>query len=223
MDIVSLITFLPLFGVIALLFFPAGYAAAQQTGILRAEIDYRAIDPQPVSVTEGIEVIDFFWYGCPHCYTFEPAINNWVETRKPANVRFVRIPAMWNNLLVLHAQLFFTEEILARNGSIKNPEQFRNAVFEEYHRRGNRLTSEASIQKLFERFGVGADEFARTWSSFEVDQKMRVANDLARRYSIASVPAIIVNGKYRTGVAEVGNNQKWLELVDELIVRESAR
>jgi len=184
----------------------------------------RLVPTQPtVGGADKIEVAEFFWYGCPHCYTFEPAINNWVETRKPANVRFVRIPAMWNNLLVLHAQLFFTEEILARNGSIKNPEQFRNAIFEEYHRRGNRLTSEASIQKLFERFGVGADEFARTWSSFEVDQKMRVANDLARRYSIASVPAIIVNGKYRTGVAEVGNNQKWLELVDELIVRESAR
>jgi len=199
-------------------------AATHEWQFREGEHYTRLVPTQPtVGGADKIEVAEFFWYGCPHCYTFEPAINNWVENRKPANVRFVRIPAMWNNLLVLHAQLFFTEEILARSGSIENPEQFRNAVFEEYHRRGNRLTSEASIQKLFERFGVSADEFTRTWNSFEVDQKMRVANDLARRYSIASVPAIIVNGKYRTGVAEVGNNQTWLELVDELIVRESAR
>jgi thiol:disulfide interchange protein DsbA len=184
----------------------------------------RLVPTQPtVGGADKIEVAEFFWYGCPHCYTFEPAINGWAENRKPANVRFVRMPAMWNGLLVLHAQLFFTEEILVRNGVIENPEEFRNAVFEEYHRRGNRLTSENSIQKLFERFGVSADQFSRTWNSFEVDQKMRVASDLARRYSISSVPAIIVNGKYRTGAAEAGNNERWLDLVDELILRESAR
>jgi thiol:disulfide interchange protein DsbA len=184
----------------------------------------RLVPTQPtVGGADKIEVAEFFWYGCPHCYTFEPAINDWVENSKPANVRFVRIPAMWNGLLVLHARLFFTEEILVRNGTIENGDDFRNAVFEEYHRRGNRLTSEGSIQKLFERFGVSADEFARTWNSFEVDQKMRVAEDLARRYSIASVPAIVVNGKYRTGAAEAGGNRQWLDLVDELILRESAR
>jgi thiol:disulfide interchange protein DsbA len=184
----------------------------------------RLVPTQPtLGGADKIEVAEFFWYGCPHCYTFEPAINGWVEERKPANVRFVRIPAMWNGLLVMHAQLFYTEEILVRNGTITDAEGFRNAVFEEYHRRGNRLTSEASIQKLFERFGVSEEEFSRTWSSFEVNQKLRVADDLARRYSIASVPAIVVNGKYRTGAAEVGGNQSWLELIDELIVRESAR
>ena len=199
-------------------------AVAHEWQFREGEHYTRLVPTQPtVGGADKIEVAEFFWYGCPHCYTFEPAINNWVENRKPANVRFVRLPAMWNNLVVLHGRLFFTEEILGRNGTIENPAEFRNAVFEEYHRRGNRLTSESSIQKLFERFGVSADEFARTWNSFEVDQKMRVASDLARRYSVASVPAIVVNGKYRTGVAEVGNNQKWLELVDELIVRESAR
>jgi thiol:disulfide interchange protein DsbA len=184
----------------------------------------RLVPTQPtVGGADKIEVAEFFWYGCPHCFTFEPAINAWVEERKPANVRFVRIPAMWNGLLVLHGRLFYTEEILVRNGAIKDPEGFRNAVFEEYHRRGNRLATEGAIQSLFERFGVSADDFTRTWNSFEVDQKLRVADDLARRYSIASVPAIVVNGKYRTGAQEAGSNEKWLDLVDELIVRESAR
>jgi thiol:disulfide interchange protein DsbA len=186
---------------------------------------YRRLVPtQPtVGGADKIEVAEFFWYGCPHCYTFEPTINGWAANDKPANVRFVRIPAMWNGLLVLHARLFYAEEILARNGTIKEPEVFRDAVFEEYHRRGNRLASEGAIQKLFARFGVSEEEFSRTWNSFEVDQKLRVAQDLARRYSISSVPAIVVNGKYRTGAQEVGSNEKWMELVDELILRESAR
>ncbi len=184
----------------------------------------RLVPAQPtLGGADKIEVAEIFWYGCPHCYTFEPALNNWVENGKPADVRFVRIPAMWNGLLVLHAQLFYTEESLVRNGVIKDPEGFRNAVFEEYHRRGNRLASEEAIQRLFARFGVSEEDFTRTWSSFEVDQNMRKAADLNRRYSIASVPAIVVNGKYRTGAQEVGSNEKWLELVDELIVRESIR
>jgi len=184
---------------------------------------FRLVPTQPtVGGADKIEVAEFFWYGCPHCYTFEPLINGWAES-KPANIRFVRIPAMWNRILILHARLYYTEEILVRNGVIKDAVGFRDAVFQEYHRRGNRMTSEGAIQRLFERFGVSADEFSRTWNSFEVDQKLRVADDLARRYSIASVPAVVVNGKYRTGGQEAGNNDKWLEVIDELIARESAR
>jgi len=85
------------------------------------------------------------------------------------------------------------------------------------------MISEGAIQKLFARFGVSAEDFSRTWKSFEVDQKMRIADDLARRYSISSVPVIVVNGKYRTGAAEAGSYPKLPEVIDELIARESAR
>lgn len=183
----------------------------------------RLVPAQPtLGGADKIEVAEIFWYGCPHCYTFEPMVNSWAD-ELPATVRFVRIPAMWNGLLVLHAQLFYTEESLVRNGVIKDPEGFRTAVFEEYHRRGNRMTSEESIQRLFARFGVSEEQFAKTWNSFEVDQNMRKAADLNRRYSIASVPAIVVNGKYLTTAQEVGGNEEWLELVEELIDRESLR
>lgn len=184
----------------------------------------RLVPTQPTwGGADKIEVAEFFWYGCPHCYTFEPIINDWAENDKPANVRFVRIPAMWNGILVLHGRLFFTEQILVRNGLIEDPEGFRSAVFAEYHRRGNRLTSEGSIQALFARFGVSADEFTKAWNSFEVNQNLRKADDLARRYGIASVPAVVVNGKYRTGAQDAGGFQEWMELIDELILRESAR
>jgi thiol:disulfide interchange protein DsbA len=183
----------------------------------------RLVPTQPtVGGADKIEVAEFFYYQCPHCFTFDPIIKGWAET-KPANVRFVQVPTMWNQMLVLHGRMFYTNEVLARNGVIKDADAFNVAVYQEIHRRNNRLMSEAAIQKLFERFGVSADDFNATWNSFEVDQKMRVANDLARRYSIKSTPTIVVNGKYRTGGAEAGSYPKLLELIDELVARESIR
>ena len=185
----------------------------------------RLIPTQPtVGGADKIEVAAFFMFSCPHCYDMEPYINEWAKNKDP-NVRFVRVPATWNSLVRLHAQLYYTEEVLARNGVIKDPEAFHDAIFQEYHRRGNRMTSKDAIQQLFARFGnVSADDFERTWSSFEVDQKLRVADDLQRRYSIASVPAIVVNGKYRTDAGMAGNSYpKLMELIDELTVREGLR
>ena len=185
---------------------------------------YARLTPtQPtVGGADKIEVAEIFWYGCNHCYDFEPFINRWKESM-PANARFVRIPAIWNPLVRLHAQLYYTEEVLGKNGKFTDPEMFRAAVFAEYHRRGNRLASFDSIQELFAKHGVSATDFESTWNSFEVAQKLRVAQDLARRYSISSVPAVVVNGKYRTGAAEAGGYPRLLELVDELIERESIR
>jgi len=183
----------------------------------------RMVPTQPtVGGADKIEVAEIFWYGCNHCYDFETYIGRWLD-KKPANVRFVRIPAVWNPLVKLHAQLYYTEEVLVSNDKIANPEQFRAAVFAEYHRRGNRMASESSIQAIFERHGVSAEDFSSTWNSFEVSQKLRVAQDLARRYSITSVPTIVVNGKYRTGAAEAGGYPPLMELIDELIAREAVR
>jgi len=183
----------------------------------------RMVPTQPtVGGADKIEVAEIFWYGCNHCYDFETYVSRWLE-KKPANVRFVRIPAVWNPLVKLHAQLYYTEEVLVKNGKIANPEQFRAAVFREYHSRGNRMASESAIQAVFERHGVSAEDFTGTWNSFEVAQKLRVAQDLARRYSIASVPTIVVNGKYRTGAVEAGGYPGLMDLIDELIARESVR
>ena len=181
----------------------------------------RMVPTQPtIGGADKIEVAEIFWYGCNHCYTFEPFINNWAEN-VPANARLVRIPATWNPLVKLHAQLYYTEEVLVKNGKIAEPEQFRNAVFAEYHRRGNRLTSLDAIEELFGKHGVSADDFKKTWESFEVAQKVRIADDLQRRYGITGVPAVVVNGKYRTGAGEAGGYPELLELIDELIVKES--
>ena len=146
----------------------------------------------------------------------------WEET-KPASVRFERVPAMWNEVLRTHAQLYYTEQALVRNGAIADPDAFRESVFQAYHRQGNRLLTEQSIVAHFERFGVSRDEFDKAWNSFEVAQQMRKAADLTRRYGVSSVPAIVVNGKYRSGGQQAGGYDELIELIDELVVRESAR
>jgi thiol:disulfide interchange protein DsbA len=183
----------------------------------------RLVPTQPtVGGADKIEVAEFFYYLCPHCYNFEPLIKGWVED-KPANVRFVQVPAMWNQLLVMHGRMYYTSEILARNGVIEDLALFQATVYQEIHVRKNQLGTETGIRRLFERFGVTEDDFERTWNSFEVDQKLRVAADLARRYSVASTPTIVVNGKYRFGAQEAGGYPKVIEVIDELIVRESLR
>ncbi len=184
----------------------------------------RMIPTQPtVGAADKIEVAEIFMYSCPHCYDLESFINQWDENKDP-NVRLVRIPAMFNQLAVLHGQLYYTEEYLARSGKLKDQTAFRNMVFEEFHDRHNRLTSETAIQRLFIRAGVGEADFKRTWDSFEVNQALRVAQDLTRRYGVDSVPMIVVNGKYRTTSTEAGGSYpKLIELIDELTAREGLR
>jgi thiol:disulfide interchange protein DsbA len=183
----------------------------------------RLVPTQPtLGGPDKIEVAEFFYYLCPHCDTVEPIIKRWAEN-KPANARFVQIPAMWNNILVRHAQMYYTHEVLARNGVLADGPGFHATVFREIHDRNNRLATEGAIQAMFERFGVSAEEFNRAWKSFEVAQKMRVAQDLARRYSVSSTPTFVVNGKYRTGASEAGGYPQLLELIDELVLRESLR
>ncbi len=183
----------------------------------------RLVPTQPtVGGADKVEVAEFFWYGCPHCVDFEPYNNRW-DAEKPANSRLVKIPIVWNPVAMLHGQMYYTAEILGRNGTIEDVAAFHEAVFDEYHKRGNRMSSQAAIERIFARFGVSQEDFENTWSSFEVNQQLRIANDLMRRYKIDGVPAVVVNGKYKSGGAKVGSYPRLLELIDELIVKESLR
>ena len=183
----------------------------------------RLVPSQPTwGGADKIEVVEFFWYGCPHCYDFEPYVNRW-NAQKDPGVRLVKVPAMWNTMLEKHARLYFVAEIFARSGEIKNPERFHEVVFEEFHRRGNRLVADDAIYELFSRVGISREDFDKNWKSFEVDQNLRKARDLARRYNVNSVPSVVVNGKYRTAASEAGSYPKLIELIDELTVREGLR
>ena len=152
----------------------------------------------------------------------EPIINAWKKDI-PESARFVRVPALWNPLLRLHGRMYYTKEVLVKNGKLKDPEGFRARIFKEYHNRKNYMTSATAIQKIFADFGVTEDDFNKTFESFEVAQKLRLADDLARRYSIASTPSVVVNGKYRTNAGEAGSYPKLIKVINELITRESIR
>jgi thiol:disulfide interchange protein DsbA len=183
----------------------------------------RLLPTQPTAGgADKIEVAESFMYSCPHCRTLEPYINAWAANKDPA-VRFVRIPAMWNNIAVAHAQIYYTQDILSRNGTLKDADALHAAVFTQVQDLRNGLYEEQDVQRLFARFGVSAEDFSKTWNSFEVNTRLRLGDDLTRRYGISAVPTIVVNGKYRTSAAEAGGYNELIELIDELTVREGLR
>ena len=185
----------------------------------------RLVPTQPTfGGADKIEVVEFFMYSCPHCYEFEPTINRW-DAEKPANVRFIRAPVMWNDAAQIHAQLFYTAEALIRTGAIEDGPAFHAAVFDSFHSRRNQLLRMNAIQSFFERFGVSEADFDREWNGFWVAQQMQTARNLAgpRRYNVTGVPAIVVNGKYRTSTVEAGTPAELINIINELIEREAAR
>jgi thiol:disulfide interchange protein DsbA len=178
---------------------------------------YLRLSPtQPTSSNpDQIEVAEVFWYGCPHCFNFDPYLERWQET-KPNYVNFVRVPAVWNPLLQLHARAFYTAEALGKGA------EMHSDLFREIHERGNMLDSEAKLQELFGRFGIDAATFKTTFESFAVQEKLQRADELSRRYRIQSVPTIIINGKYTTDGDQAGSYDELLALVDELVATERA-
>jgi protein dithiol oxidoreductase (disulfide-forming) len=171
---------------------------------------------QPTSSgPDQVEVTEVFWYGCPHCFAFEPYLEAW-QADKADYINFVRVPAVWNPTLRLHAQAFYTAEVLGKGAEMHSP------MFQEIHVNGNYLDTEAKIAEFFGRFGVSAADFENAFKSFTVDTKLQRAEELNRRYRITSVPSIVVNGKYTTNGTMAGSYDRLLELVDELAAREHA-
>jgi thiol:disulfide interchange protein DsbA len=173
---------------------------------------YERLSPtQPTSSgPDQIEVTEVFWYGCPHCYTFDPYLESWKEDL-PADVSFVRIPALWNELLQLHARIYYTAEALGKL------DEMHAEVFREMHVNRNRLNSPEAIRDLFANFGVDAATFDKTFESFAVYTKIQRADELARRYRVSSVPTVIVNGKYTTNATMAGSYPNLIEVINELV------
>ncbi len=178
---------------------------------------YLRLSPtQPTSSNpDKVEVAEIFWYGCPHCFNFDPLLEQW-RAAQPDYVSFIRVPAVWNPLLQLHARAFYTAEVLNKG------EEMHSALFSEIHERRNMLDSPEKLQEFFGRFGVDAATFTSTFESFAVQMKLQRADELNRRYRIQSVPTLIVNGKYTTGGGETASYEEMLELVDELVAQERA-
>jgi thiol:disulfide interchange protein DsbA len=178
---------------------------------------YERLSPtQPTSSgPDKIEVAEVFWYGCPHCYTFDPYLESWKENL-PADVSFVRIPALWNELLQIHARIYYTAEALGKL------DEMHAEVFREIHVNRNGLNTPAQIRDLFANYGVDAATFDKTFESFAVYTKIQRADELARRYRVSSVPTVIVNGKYTTNATMAGSYPNLVEVINELVDMERA-
>ena len=164
-------------------------------------------------LTGGIEVAEVFWYGCPHCFNFDPYVTRW-ESSLPEDVRFVRIPVMWNPTNEIHARMYYTAETLD-----KLPEM-HSAFFRALHLEKKTLTREEDIRDFFAGFGVSAEDFDKTFRSFGVESKLKRAKNLTTRYRIASVPILVVDGKYLTDGPDIKSFDDMIAVADELIERE---
>lgn len=186
--------------------FAANYNAGQH---------YELISPaQPTSSKDKIEVVEMFWYGCPHCFRLEPFVERWLK-KKPANVKFVRMPGIFRPSWEIHARAYYTAEILGVVDKVHRP------MFDAIHELKQRLNTEASILALFKKNGVSEKDFKKVFRSFAVETKLRRAKDMGKRYQAKGVPALIVNGKYRTSGHAAGSNSKVFKVVNHLVKMES--
>ena len=172
-------------------------------------------NPVPVAVPGKIEVVELFWYGCPHCYAFEPTINPWVE-KLPSDVNFKRIPAMFGGPWDAHGQLFLTLEAMGVEHKV------HNAVFDAIQKQGKRLTKPEEMADFVATQGVDKDKFLATFNSFAIKGQIEAAKKLAVAYGVQGVPTMIVNGKYRFDLGTAGGPEATLNVADQLIAKERA-
>jgi thiol:disulfide interchange protein DsbA len=193
----------------------AGLAAGAATTFTEGT-HYRVLKPAvSTSVPPGmVEVTEVFWYACGHCYLLEPGLDGWARSKKPSYVQLTRLPAVWNPLVKMHARIFYTSELLG-----KLP-QLHSEAFREINVKGNRLDTPEKIEAFFVSKGVAKEDFQKAFSSFSVESKLRRADELNRRYRIASTPTVVVNGKYVTDVGMAGSEEKLWELINQLAARE---
>jgi thiol:disulfide interchange protein DsbA len=187
----------------------AGQAAGFDEGI-----EYRVVPkPERLEPGDGVEVLELFWYGCPHCYRLEPAIKAWLET-KPEGVRFRRLPAAASSRWIPHAKAFFAAEQLGELDTLHEP------LFKALHEERRALYTDEQLIAFAAELGIDEEAFREAYASFPVDMQVRRSADLARGYQLTGVPAIVVNGKYITGVNDAGGTDKLFELIDFLVAKE---
>ena len=205
----------PLQATILLVLMPFVFSSYGQIERYVAGTHYLEI-ANPVNTRDSskVEVIEAFWYGCSHCFRFEPLITNW-EENKPDDVDFVRFPALWNNLMKIHAQVYYAAEVLDAVDVLHEP------IFNAINVERNMLQNEGQISELFLEHGVSQEDFDLTFNSFSVRTKVNQAEARMQDYGIRSTPNMIVNGKYLITTGEnVRTQQEMLDVVDFLVEKE---
>ncbi|MFK7994964.1 MAG: thiol:disulfide interchange protein DsbA/DsbL [Granulosicoccus sp.] len=175
---------------------------------------YEIIDPpQNTSSSDSVEVIEFFWLGCPHCYSLEPSMIAWEQTM-PANVNFIREAPPLNPSWEEHSRGFYAAQLMGQENA------FVEAMFKAIHEDRKRMRKPSDIAELAESVGLDKDKFLKTMKSFGVQTKLNRSIQLAKSAGISGVPAIVVNGKYRTGARIAGGNAGIIDVINRTVAIE---
>ncbi|MCZ6526575.1 MAG: thiol:disulfide interchange protein DsbA/DsbL [Gammaproteobacteria bacterium] len=178
------------------------------------EQSYKLIRPvQPTQSEHKIEVVEVFWYGCLHCYNFEPYLNKWLET-KSEDVDFRRMPGIFNKSWIPHAKTYFTA---IKMGVL---EQIHEPLFHALHTQKRRLNSDDALYDFVTKLGVDGGEFSKIYSSNATETNIKEALVMGQRYRVTGVPSVVVNGKYLTSASLAGSYENMLKVVDKLVDRE---
>lgn len=179
------------------------------------ELSYQAVQPQqPTQVAPGrIEVLEFFWYGCPHCYAMEPFVEKWLQT-KPADVEFIRVPGVLNKVWMAHARAYYTAQKLGVLDQVHKP------LFDAMHRERREIFSEDALRDFFGEKGVKGADFDRVFKSHEIEIRIKQAYQLAQSYRLTGVPAFVVNGKYLTSGQLAGTYDNIINTINQLVEME---
>ncbi len=177
---------------------------------------YHRISPAVATQAEpgSVEVLELFWYGCPHCFEFEKYLSRW-EQEKPPGITFVRVPAVLNRSWLPHARAYYALQ------SIGEIDRLHPLFFQALHVQGRRLQDVASMSRFLSQHGVDAEAFRQAYNSDYVETEIQRASQLVRQYAARSVPTVIVNGKYRSTAGDAGGYERLLQLVNQLALQEA--
>ena len=159
---------------------------------------------------DKIEVIEFFWYGCPHCNDFYPHIARWKES-KPEDVDFRHMPAVLSPRWEVHAKAFYAASIM------EVLDTFHGAMFEAIHQERKRLDNASAIGAFAASLGIDGEQFVATMQSFAVDTRIRRVKSLQRAYGITGTPTVIIDGRYRTSGSVAGGVANMIPVINERI------
>ena len=188
------------------------FASAVQAQQPTAGVEYRELaTAQTTDAADKLEVLEFFWFGCPHCYNFEPVLEPWIK-KLPKDVQFRRIPAMFNDEYAAGARAYYALE------AIGEEQRLHKALFEAVHT-GSRLrvANEAALTEWLAKQGVDTKKFAAAYRSFSVEGKLKRAAQLTQAYKIEGVPAMAVNGKYVVITDNIKSFDQMVGVADFLI------
>ena len=166
--------------------------------------------PQPTDSKGKIEVIEFFWYGCPHCYSLEPYIEAWLK-KLPPDVEFRRVPAVFNSRWAHDAAIFYTLEAMGLVEKLHRP------LFDAIHKSNLRTDNEAALTEWLQKNGVDPKKFMDIMKSFGVQSKLRRATQQTVAYKIDGTPAMAVAGRYTVSAEQGRTQQGMLQVVDGLV------